>query len=562
MFRPKSESVSVGVESVLVPCRNGLTFGENQSVTFEINRNLGFANLKNARLLTSIKVDTVNNSTAAAYVPDRIAGAQIFIKRCTIRSNGVVLEELNNYNLYAKLYNSASWDVGCENRRTRLEGCMKSNRIQDSPYHVPNRATAEDVNVAGIIRSVERQVEIPILGGIFQNNTAFPLMAMPLEVEIILAKATEVLNVLDLGDNINCDDIGAGAAQATINLKDAQVFAIAPYENTTKTLAMDPDTNLNYCFPWKVGQNVRLTATNQATCLTADAISGALTIASMQFVKASGRYTLTLSGNVNILNQAVSDLQLHSVNTSGAILQGNTPNPPNYRWSNPRLVIPKVVPPPKFAQAMAESIQKGNFSLDVVSYIDYMTAVDGNNTSSTNIIPADLSRVKAIISVPVDQSNRDSLISKNAMMGGYMGAESYQFQINNNLQPDRLVDLKREGHNAPADENNYNKTVAVPPWALGSNVGAVHVYELEKALGSANIPMRNLTFITKTAKQDGCWALARSLGPYGTSANLMGISSILYLNYDGSNTNLKVIHNYVSHIRTFNITPSGVLVSY
>ena len=130
MFRPKSESVSVGVESVLVPCRNGLTFSENQSITFEINRNLGFANFKNARLLASTRLDTADDSTAAAYIPDRIAGAQIFIKRCSIRSNGVLLEELNNYNLHAKLYNSASWDVGCENRRTRLEGCMKSNRIR------------------------------------------------------------------------------------------------------------------------------------------------------------------------------------------------------------------------------------------------------------------------------------------------------------------------------------------------------------------------------------------------------------------------------------------------
>ena len=561
MFRPKSESVSVGVESVLVPCRNGLTFSENQSITFEINRNLGFANLKNARLLASIRLDTVDDSTAAAYIPDRIAGAQIFIKRCSIRSNGVLLEELNNYNLYAKLYNSASWDVGCENRRTRLEGCMKSNRIQDSPYHVPNPATAQGADVGGIIRSVERQVEIPLLGGIFQNNTAFPLMAMPLEVEIILAKATEVLTVTDLGNGIQCRDIGAGAPQATIDVKDAQVFAIAPYENTGNTLSLDPDTNLNYCFPWKVGQRARLSATNQAACLTADAINGNLTIASIQFGPGGAvtNYRLTLSGNVNILDEAVAGLVLHSVDTAGGILGAN---PPNYRWSNPRLVIPKVVPPPKFAQAMAESIQKGSFALDVVSYIDYMTAVDGNNTASTNIIPADLSRVKAILSVPVDQSNRDSLISRNPMMGGYMNATSYQFQINNNLQPDRLVDLSREAFNQPADEANYNVTVAVPPWALGGNIGAVHAYELEKALGSANIPMRNLTFITKTATQNGCWAIARSLGPYGTSANLMGISSILYLNYDGTNANLKVIHNFVAHIRTFNITPSGVQVSY
>ena len=216
---------------------------------------------------------------------------------------------------------------------------------------MPNPATAKGADVGGFVRSVERQVEIPLLGGTFQNNTAFPLMAMPLEVEIILAKATEVLTVTDLGNSIACRNIGAGAQQTTIDVTDAQVFAIAPYENTANTLSLDPDTNLNYCFPWKVGQRVRLTADNQAACLTADAIAGNLTIAAIRFgpVGAATNYRLTLSGNVNINGQAVNNLNLHSVDTAGGILGAN---PPNYRWSNPRLVIPKVVPPPKFAQAM------------------------------------------------------------------------------------------------------------------------------------------------------------------------------------------------------------------
>ena len=57
MFRPKSEAVQVGVQKVLIPCRNGTNFGENRQLYFDIPRNIGFANLKNARILTSIRCD-------------------------------------------------------------------------------------------------------------------------------------------------------------------------------------------------------------------------------------------------------------------------------------------------------------------------------------------------------------------------------------------------------------------------------------------------------------------------------------------------------------------------
>ena len=42
MFRPKSEAVQVGVQKVLIPCRNGTNFGENRQLYFDIPRNIGF----------------------------------------------------------------------------------------------------------------------------------------------------------------------------------------------------------------------------------------------------------------------------------------------------------------------------------------------------------------------------------------------------------------------------------------------------------------------------------------------------------------------------------------
>ena len=577
MFRPKNSAVNLNVEKVLVPCRNGLTFGPSSQIVFDIPRNIGFANLKNARLLTSVRIDATPNSVEPAYIPDRIAGANIFIERCTIRSNGVLLEEMSNYNLYAKLYNSASWDTGIENKRTRLEGCMKSNRIQDSPYHIGNAPLADAAAgvAANNLRSVERQVELPILGGIFQKDIAWPLGEIPLEIEIILARAEEVLGLPDSaggGTRINVvgDQVGgivcantAGAAGTNIQISAAQTAVYGPI-GAGNELSTDANQNVVSCFPLKIGQLIRLTATAAtAARLTALATNGTMTITAITCN--AGAFNITTSGAIDIGGGAggvAAGVRLSTIDANGVALSGNAQT---YRWSQPRLIIPKVVPPPQWAAAMMQAVVKGQYSVDVTSYINYRNAIVGTTTSSTSIIPADLSRVKAILSVPVDEVGKERVDTRNGTMGGYMGAQSYQFQINNNLAPSRLVQLGREAFNNPADlvSGAWGQTKAIPyEYGLGSNTGGVHAYELEKAIHAANIPLRNLTFITKPAALNGCWALGRVLGPYGTSANLMGISSILYLNYDGSNANLKLLHNYVAHIRTFAVQPGGVQVIY
>ena len=129
--------------------------------------------------------------------------------------------------------------------------------------------------------------------------------------------------------------------------------------------------------------------------------------------------------------------------------------------------------------------------------------------------------------------------------------------------PSRLVNLSRETHGSWAPgAHNYQM---IPSWANGSSLAAVHTHECEKALSDAGINVRNLKFLGKTREEafaDGYYFVGRSLGPYNMSENLMGISAILYLNYDGNNTNLKLLHNFCVHIRTVSVGPSGVQLNY
>jgi len=553
MFQPKSDAVSLGYDSMLIPCRNGLDFGENNQVVWDIPRNVGMAQLKDARVLVDINI---NGSAGAPLVqPDRIVGGNSFFDRITIRSSGRVIEQLDSYNVFAKVHYSATDDDGVMNKRSLLEGCAPSYRVYDNPFASINKVSAEAVAITNANECwsyLDKRLEIPLLGGVFTNPKAFPLMAVPLEVECILATGSNILNLADGAESVLCEDIGG--AQDYVEFTDASLLMFGDVGDVAGTaLATGVDNygiNPIAGLPFRVGQFVRLSKTGGAGNLTNRAITE---------IAYTGGSKLRITFGGNISDGAATGIALHSLAEDGSLLNNETLK---YQFKNPRLIIPKVVPDPKYRARMVKALLSGAYQIPLISYIDYNNAIVGSQTSSTNIIPADLSRVKSILSVPIKQVNHDKYNNHNALSGAYMGATEYEYQINNILRPDRRVNLSREAHGGPIDANIWNVSCNVPPWSLGSCPAGLHLYETEKALRTAGINVRNLQFLTKDATQDGCWLVGRTLGPYGTSENLMGISSILYLNYSGTDTSLKLLHNFVVHIRTLGLTINGVEVRY
>ena len=231
---------------------------------------------------------------------------------------------------------------------------------------------------------------------------------------------------------------------------------------------------------------------------------------------------------------------------------------PSYRIDNPRLVVSKVIPPPAQVQAAARMMAKGQYTYNITTYTDFQNAIDSNVVNSTNMIPADLTRVKAILSVPVLMEKVDSTANDFALSGRIDDAKEWQYQIANILRPDRRVNVERETFGGFGDHiSPYPR----PTYALGGRPAGLHLYEVEKSLSAANIPVRNLRFLTNNTKTgDGSWLVGRSLGPYGLSENLNGVSTMLYLNYNSVHAANILLHNFVVHVRTIGISMSGVEV--
>jgi len=173
----------------------------------------------------------------------------------------------------------------------------------------------------------------------------------------------------------------------------------------------------------------------------------------------------------------------------------------------------------------------------------------------------------------VEQINLDAFNSVSNIQGRYQNATQYVYQINNKLIPDRNVNLVREANGqftigAETEDGVTVTYIAEPENAGGSVLAGLHVYEVEKALMAADIDVKNLKWLGKTNNtgatglNDGYYVIGRSLGPMGTSQNLMGVSAILYLDFTDGTGNLKLLNNFVVHIRTVQVTPQGVIMRY
>ena len=528
MFKPKSDAIKIGQDSFKIPCRNGTQFNEGSIVRFDITRNAGFVDLANSYLEMEILLENPQSSPAEKLACpmlslDRDIGASALISQLTLRSQdgGRVLEELRNYNTFAKVHYNATKSEGNMNKRSLLEGCAKSYMPQDNMFYTKNQAinpVAASTAANGITQAsnnfykpVRRKVCVPLLGGIFSNPRSYPAMMLPTEVEIILENATRALRICNRGDGLAqlaCDDqVGAivgGVGRNQLFISDRSQFntmgrnvaaTICPSSGVALADGEEQLNSLYNCW-FRPNQIVRVQGLGRVA-LNGDYVANVGINRTITSVKVMDETAGATAGQICLtFNEAITDgnaagstnISISLLSTTGGPLgqaagAGPTQGQFGYTIFNPRLVVSKVIPPPVVVQQITNAISKGQYNQDIISYVNVDNAIPGSQTTSTNILAADLSRVKSIISVPTSQSFADVVSTSNALQGQYLNATQYQFQIDNKLSPDRRVDLRLEAQpivQTPATD------ATLSPYRIGSYVNGFHRYEVEKALRSAN----------------------------------------------------------------------------
>ena len=609
MFRPKSDAVQIGYDSFKVVAKNGTNFTEDGIVRFELTRNMGMLDLANSYLECEVELQHPANTAAQNAAMGMLClepdiGGQALISEMNIRSSGRQIEQLRHYADYAKIHYNATKTEGVMNKRTRLEGCANSFLPRDNPFYTKNQpiapvaasTAANGLTVAtnNYYKPVRRKITLPLLGGVFSSPRAMPVMAVPLEVELILQKHLRAVRFSSRGDNffnVTAADLAgneaAGVARAQLFLDQRSEFgaigggvaaSLVPSSAVGITEGEEPLNSLYNCW-FRPGQVVRIFAAAGRITAQADFVANSGIVRTIQSVKVmdenaaanAGRICITFTADITDGGAAASTgITINQASTTGTPLAGQGQY--GYQIFNPRLVVQKVVPPPQVMSQMASAISKGGLNLDIMSWTAVDNAIPAGQTNSTNIIPIDLSRVKSILSVPTSQTDTDAAFCANAIQGQYLNATSYQYQIDNKLIPDRVVDLQVEQFPnvlpVPADSTKK-------PYRIGSFISGFHRYEIEKALRSANIDVTNTQFLTNnpanyngiannfTAREPATWLVGRSMGAgVGSSKNLVGKSCILYLNYNANSNTGKLLKNFLVHVRSIQVSMDGVSVFY
>ena len=545
MFRPKSDATQMGYDSIRVPARNGVSFTpENNQLVIDLTRNVGFCDLSNSYLEADVSL--VLGADSAKHAFNKNCGMLSAVRTLNCRSEGRLLEQLDHFNIYANLHYLSSGDQGVVTKRQRTEMCMKDYQQVNNPWVARNDpVAAAGAATTKAAKVLTQKVACPLLGGLFTTSKAFPLMAAPLEVEMILDQAAHCLHVVSGMEDVDCDNITNNTGGA-VEVKEFTITNSDAYGSGEEGNQRNMVANC----PWRVGQAVEIVGTLDGT----GAAPVTTTIASIG-QSAGNKIVITVATKLGDLadTKVATDLGITAIK-NGEVLG----TAPSYRIDNPRLVISKVIPPPSQVQESTKAMAKGQYTFNITSWTDFQNAIDSNVVNSTNMIPADLTRCKSILSVPVLMSKTDSTDNDFALSGRIDSAKEFQYQIANILRPDRRCTVERENYGGFGEPDApYPR----PDYALGGRTAGLHLYEVEKALSAANIPVRNLRFLTNKTK-DGCgsWLVGRTLGPYGLSENLNGVSTMLYLNYSATHAANILLHNFVVHIRTIGITLNGVEV--
>ena len=602
MFKVKNNAIQLGQEQVKVVCRTGTTFGPDNIIRWEIPKGLGFLDLKNSYMECEVEIGITSqpavNATQPPMMLDPIAGGHNLIERLTIRSQGGrVIEELGGYAQYANVHHNATLSEGNSNKRSLLEGCAKSLLIQDNVFCTSNSAIVAEAapvtgagsgldNAAKSWKPVRRKICLPLLGGVFNVSEQFPVFELGLEVEVILNPALRILRVCEMRDGnvldrTDCDDVTAAVATAIdyVTLSRRELFnsmgggAAAGLQipgATTRDQGINSVVNL----PIRVGQVIRVAGANAGN--PADFTAGNYTVGQIkQFDNTAGananKIRIYFTANVIAANGAPTlnnAISIHLLAADGSPLAEH--GTIGYEVHEPRLVLQKVIPPASVAQAVANGVRRGQYSINLNSWVLVNTSIPASQTTSTNQIAVDLTRCKSIISVPTSQTNTDNLLYANGLQGLYLDANRYIYQIDNKFRPDRHCPLAREQF--PANLRAQGNDEVARPCKLGQHPSGYHLFETEKALLSSGMDLKNLNFVTPNSGLDnafqavdpGSWLVSRSLaGQANTSMNLMGKSVLLYLDYRASSNMVKLIHHFVIHNRSIVFEGmNGIAIDY
>lgn len=536
MYQP-SNAMPIDNYSVVQPSTQQKTFGENNICRFSLPFNtIPFFDPHSSYLQVLAECSGTDKM-------ELNGNSSVVIKYIRLSVNGIVLEEIDEFNQLAHLYN--------------VYGHDDSSREHEAVFTLDSAVeftTGLMGNQSGDGRAVslgERKCKliIPMKEcGLFSSLEIVPLMAFGenLDVEIRFAPNNEVLKTYQRSGL----EVKNRLTELLINEGTTNGTGITEFTLETPYKGFSSVGDI----PLQLGEKVQLMKRADSTTAGAEVV-----------VEKIERVATTTAGTEypNQIKITCATTNATSTNVAGTLYlkktkdtaDSATPVGTTMTYSNVEWYLQKVVPPAQYVASLKKQLNSPQgFQYDIHTWTTYKANLLQGVKSQTIEIPAYQSRAKSVMVIPRRANQTPTLNLDNSIPDNYVDGtngvcpnyqfegqfanlKDYQFQVNNGLRvPTRPVNLDvMNGHL--------------------KHLSAEHLIQLTQTLGSSNIGVRNI----KDSREH--FIIGRQLSKYGGTTNLNSAMRV-YVNYEGNTDPVVKLQpiTFINHINRVAVNASGLQV--
>tara|TARA_R100000951_G_C2652318_1_gene184783 strand:+ start:4049 stop:5788 length:1740 start_codon:yes stop_codon:yes gene_type:complete len=558
-----------------IPAENGVEYNENQQIRIRVDPTIGWINPQGTSL--EMKVKITPPTYAADMPPCKLAldeiGGQVLIRTCQVHnSDGVLLEEINNYNTMVSIKYDYETNKSIRNKRALTEGSgyydhfnrgtvgtSKSimNTCDQNPYF--ENPTSDPIATWASTNFIEAKITMPIHSGILSNDKIFPNKLCPLIITLTCEENYRVFRQME------------GA------MKFRRLPLCPLFHGITVGGASVPDNaSFNVIY---VKQSNALGGTAQRCPFVVGEILGIVrgnaSLTEVDFVNASGDPTivsiekennftkLVLSGSVEV-NGSGFDAAPENCYIFSKSVETATTYDCSYTISDVNLIVQEVIVPQNEENMLLKNMREGGtLEYDFLGVTNYRTSQLASDRVSALRLPIQNSMCRSIISCPTDASVYTNKQVLNA------SETSIQYEETSAVadRPDIFLRSSRPGLEGMTNsisnyqwiysgKNQPNRRVSLSKTSSTRSIDGQHLIELSKALSQAG--MSGLSF----AKFNQNFIIGRSLSTGNGVYDGRNKDFILNVAYEEATAPAKNMlwMNFVYHIRKIKMSGNDVSV--
>ena len=481
-------------------------------------------------------------------------GANVLFNRCLVRSreNGVVLEDLEAYNMVNGIKNAYTNDQDVFKSLGRITGvagrtCNLANQSVDNlavNYFLPNGTVNNTTNViTGGDTSVGAQFALPIETGLFSafsgQHHVIPNLDIPLHLQFFLEKAKVALQVMS-----------------------SRLYQAVTVNGTACVEEVFKSPLDTHAGTWSSGGTVFTMDT--AVCDTALAVNGVAYTADMCAFRVGQMVTdgtdhrvvtevkTNTGGSLNQI-QITVDVAISAGDGAGTLAMAAITRA--YICDKIELKALLTIPDAPTMKMIRSQMARG---ISFTSLQLYKLSTASQLVNSVLDIPEALTRVMSLLAVPVQQDDLEALDIANSyvycrpdsLLPGFANTNNttYQWQIQNTLIPNLAVDTNGATNNKNDNSILFNQQV----------MALRHLVDV-RAL--SDNPLVNKT---QDIDIELPFFYPVSLSPVGQSFNIVDSAPQLRINNTatGANITAKLYHIFAVHTRVIKATDMGAEVSF